>query len=64
MIREIERVEDFVSGEVQCRRCGKTLHLHFNGGELDSERCCGLHYTTEHTQIDLVIYATTEAGDI
>jgi hypothetical protein len=54
--REIARVEHFDSGDTQCIRCGKTLHLYFNGGELDSVKCCGLTYMTETQRIDLVVY--------
>jgi hypothetical protein len=52
---EIARVQDFDSGDVQCVRCGKQLHLYLNGGELDSKECCGLMYATEYTGVDLVI---------
>lgn len=38
-----------------CIRCGKELHLYFNGGELDRVQCCGLSYFTEHTGLDLVV---------
>ena len=40
--REVSRIKEFDSGDTQCIRCGKTLHLHWNGGELDEKRCCGL----------------------
>ena len=53
--REIKRVPHFSDGDVECLRCGKTLHLYYNGGELDFVRCCGLVYRTEHVQTDLVI---------
>lgn len=54
--REVSRVEDFESGDTQCIRCGKTLRLHWNGGELDEKRCCGLTYRTEVQRTDLVVY--------
>jgi hypothetical protein len=52
---EIKRIENFDSGAVNCLRCGTLLYLCFNGGELDSQECCGLVYTTECQRIDLVI---------
>ena len=55
-LREFARVEGFESGDTQCLRCGKTLHLYFNGGELDSVECCGMTYKTEVIRIDLVVY--------
>ena len=36
--REVSRIKEFDSGDTQCIRCGKTLHLYFNGGELDGRR--------------------------
>lgn len=54
-MEEIKRIEDFASGEINCLKCGKPIHLYFNGGELDGEECCGLLYETEHVRIDLVI---------
>jgi hypothetical protein len=53
--REVQRVEGFTAGDIACLRCGKSVHLFFNGGELDSAECCGLVYRTEHVRIDLVI---------
>jgi hypothetical protein len=55
-IVEIKRIENFESGDTNCIKCGKVLHLWFNGGELDSVECCGLQYKTEAQQIDLVVY--------
>lgn len=55
-MKEIKRVEGFESGDTECIRCGRRLHLHFNGGELDREECCGLVYATESVRIDLVVY--------
>lgn len=52
---EVHRVPDFLSGDTQCIRCGKTLHLYFNGGELDSRTCCGLEYAQESRGYDLVV---------
>jgi hypothetical protein len=54
--REIARVEGFSCGRTPCIRCGKTLHLYYNGGELDSVECCGLTYKTETQRVDLVVY--------
>jgi hypothetical protein len=56
---EIDRICNWEKGEVTCRGCGKTIHLFFNGGELDARRCCGYVYETEHVQIDLVISQET-----
>lgn len=50
-----EIVPDFDSGDVQCRGCGRVIHLYFNGGELDTARCCGYLYRTEATGYQLVI---------
>lgn len=58
---EVQRLPDWgESGDVDCLMCGKTIHLYFNGGELDQQECCGLTYRTECQQIDLVI--TRPAG--
>lgn len=54
--KEVGRIKDFQSGDVSCTRCGKTLTLYYNGGELDEKHCCGLTYRTETQGIDLVIY--------
>lgn len=52
---EVQRVENWESGELQCLRCGATFRLYYNGGELDSHTCCGYTYRTEHVRTDLVI---------
>lgn len=52
----VHRIEDFDSGDVACRECGRTLHLFWNGGELDAVECCGRTYRTEHVRVDLVVY--------
>lgn len=52
---EIMRVEGWESGDLECLDCGRRLHLWFNGGELDGAVCCGLRYSTQHVQIDLVV---------
>ena len=54
--REIQRIEDFEDGDFACLKCGKKLHLYFNGGELDRRECCGMFYQTEYLRVDLVIY--------
>lgn len=54
--KEVKRIENFYEGEIKCINCGKILRLHWNGGELDEEQCCGYTYRTEHIQVDLVIY--------
>ena len=59
---EVARVEGFEDGDTQCLRCGKTLHLYFNGGELDIKQCCGLTYRTEAQRIDLVVYESHAEG--
>lgn len=59
---EIARTENFESGPTACIRCGKMLHLHFNGGELDSTSCCGLLYRTEVQRTDLVVYEAAPGG--
>ena len=56
MREEIKRIPDFGEGDIACMGCGRKLRLYFNGGELDEIVCCGYHYETVHTQIDLVIY--------
>lgn len=53
--KEIKRIPNWESGDTNCIKCGKKLTLYFNGGELDSQECCGLYYKTEYQQIDLVI---------
>ena len=55
-MKEIARTENFSTGDTNCIRCGKILHLYFNGGELDTVECCGLVYKTEVQRIDLVVY--------
>ncbi len=55
-IERLERHTHFREGEVRCIKCGKTFWLFFNGGELDSKRCCGYLYRLEHMQVDLAIY--------
>ena len=57
---EVGRIPDFGYGDFNCEGCGRKLHLYFNGGELDDKECCGYRYSTEHTQIDLVIYRVGE----
>jgi hypothetical protein len=58
-MREIERIKDVHKVEstvaVDCKGCGRRIELHFNGGELDSKRCCGYDYSTEYNRINLVI---------
>ena len=54
--REVLRIWHFDSGDTKCIRCGKTLHLNWNGGELDEKSCCGLTYRTEVQRTDLVVY--------
>lgn len=54
--KEIKRVENFDEGDVSCVKCGKVLHLYYNGGEMDEVRCCGLIYRTEIQKVDLVVY--------
>lgn len=53
---EVGRVEDFDEGDFTCLGCGKVFTLYYNGGELDSNECCGYTYRTEHQGTDLVIY--------
>lgn len=55
---EIERRE--WTEPVVCRGCGKEVRLYFNGGELDTKRCCGYTYALEHGEIYLVVYAPRE----
>lgn len=54
--REIGRVKDFENGDSKCIICEKPFHLYWNGGELDDHRCCGLYYSTQHQNTDLIIY--------
>lgn len=54
--KEVKRVKSFDSGAIDCIVCNKTLHLYWNGGELDNVECCGILYRTEHQETDLVIY--------
>lgn len=63
-MREVARQENFDSGDTACICCGKTLHLYFNGGALDSKECCGLVYRTEVQRTDLVVYEKTPNGRI
>ena len=54
-MKEIKRIENWESGEIDCLKCGKSIRLMFNGGELDYSECCGLVYKQKHRQIDLVV---------
>lgn len=58
-MEEVARTENFDAGDTPCIRCGNTLHLYYNGGELDSKECCGLIYRTEVQRVDLVVYEKT-----
>lgn len=52
----VRRIKRFDSGAIDCIVCNKSLHLYWNGGELDQVKCCDILYRTEHQEIDLVIY--------
>lgn len=47
-------VDDFPL-KIECIECGKPFVLWFNGGELDSQSCCGLRYSLEHGEIFLTV---------
>lgn len=54
-VQEAVNGMDFSDGKIRCK-CGETLWLHWNGGELDSKSCtCGRYYYTEHRKTVLVI---------
>lgn len=57
---EVEIRPGFDSGDVQCLGCGRTFHLWYNGGELDSEDCCGYTYATQAVDYQLVITKTAD----
>lgn len=51
----VESERPFSDGDVTCP-CGQTLHLYWNGGELDARLCdCGRYYATEHRETVLVV---------
>lgn len=58
-MKEIKREKDVIVKDqpfvTRCIRCGNTLKLSFNGGELDIKFCCGLTYELDAPQIDFVI---------
>jgi hypothetical protein len=55
-IVEINRVEHFTHGEVNCPKCGKQRRLYWNQGRLDSTICCNYIFKGIVKQYDLVIY--------
>lgn len=54
-IKRIENVEVSYTYETYCTVCSKPITLWWNGGELDSERCCGHVYRLEHGPVDFVV---------
>jgi hypothetical protein len=51
--------EGFYEGDFPCLVCGKTLHLHGNGGELDQTDHCGIHYGQRSRGYDLWAWKKT-----
>ena len=47
--------------EVNCPTCGRAITLHFNGGELDGDTCCGWTFDIYATGFELAI--RPPAGD-
>jgi hypothetical protein len=62
-VAEVRRVKFFPQGQYSCLRCGQPVNLRYNGGALDTQVCCGLVYSTEHVQTDLVITENVDAGN-
>ena len=61
--RQIERKQVELMGnchQVLCRGCKKTITLWFNGGELDTEQCCGYEYALEHGPIYFAVYEVVD----
>jgi hypothetical protein len=52
----VHTVENFSEGDFACIRCGKPMHLYFNGGEFDLVKCCGLEYSQQAARVDLIVF--------
>lgn len=53
-IKRIKNIREFPY-ETNCIKCGRNIKLFYNGGELDSTKCCGIYYELNNNQIDFVI---------
>lgn len=63
-VRRVENVpvEDELVYRFNCSVCGRAIGLHFNGGELDAEQCCGHSYRLESRGTDFVEYVKSTAS--
>jgi hypothetical protein len=41
---------------LRCKFCGKSIVIHYHGGELDSKSCCDTTYEAVHGPINLISY--------
>lgn len=47
----------------RCPKCDRMIELWFNGGELDSDICCGRRYTLTYGDAPLYVEESDEAEE-